>query len=490
MNNEPLGGFSSVESLETSAQKLEALEKTDRALAASPDLVEERFRRACLLDQLGRTKEAKAEYSRVLKREPGHFEALSRMGNMLYITASAAAALPYYIQAVTRHPSNPVAYVNLGQLQAQANQKALAKLNYETALRLDPENAAAQRGLAVVLKEFGDKPNAQRYRDMGYRKEPVVYRPYRGEGSPVKVLLLESAMGNLVPLHKHIDGSLFQTTTLFADYFDPSQPLPPHQKVWNLIGDADECSQALEMASRLLEKTSAPVLNHPAKVLPTGREEISKKLSAIPGVITPRISLLSRERLMRPSIGEDLKELGFTFPFLLRSPGFHGGKHFIYAGNGEELRNQLPSLPGDQLLVIEYLDSRSPDGKIRKYRVMMIEGKLYPLHAGLSHDWKIHYFSAEMANHPENREEDLRFLTRMPEVLGPHAMEALGKVCSTLGLDYGGIDFGLNGNGDILLYETNATMVVYPPGPEQIWDYRRPAVQIILDAIQQMFLKS
>jgi hypothetical protein len=135
------------------------------------------------------------------------------------------------------------------------------------------------------------------------------------------------------------------------------------------------------------------------------------------------------------------------------------------------------------------LDARSPDGKIRKYRVMMIDGKLYPLHAAISRDWKIHFFSADMADNPENREEDLRFLNQMPEVLGNPAIEALEKICSSLGLDYAGADFSLNAKGEILLFEANATMVVNPPETDPKWDYRRPAVQKILQAIQQMFRK-
>ena len=38
-----------------------------------------------------------------------------------------------------------------------------------------------------------------------------------------------------------------------------------------------------------------------------------------------------------------------------------------------------------------------------------------------------------------------------------------GSVQAVLGLDYAGIDFGLNPNGEILLFEANATMVVKHP---------------------------
>ncbi len=96
----------------------------------------------------------------------------------------------------------------------------------------------------------------------------------------------------------------------------------------------------------------------------------------------------------------------------------------------------------------------------------MIDGALYPLHVAVSSQWKIHYFTADMADHPEHRAEDAEFLENMAGVLGPRGMAALAEIQSRLGLDYAGIDFGLSASGDILLFEANATMVVQPTRSE------------------------
>ena len=53
--------------------------------------------------------------------------------------------------------------------------------------------------------------------------------------------------------------------------------------------------------------------------------------------------------------------------------------------------------------MIEYIDTRDSHSKTRKYRVMMIGGKLYPLHAAISENWKVHYFSADMENNAAHR---------------------------------------------------------------------------------------
>jgi len=161
---------------------------------------------------------------------------------------------------------------------------------------------------------------------------------------------------------------------------------------------------------------------------------------------------------------------GFAFPLLLRAPGFHSGA----------------SGPGSDRHAVS--GARGSDGKTRKYRVMTINGEIYPLHAAISNHWKIHYFIADMTDNPEHRAEDAAFLENTPDTLGPLAMSALHQIQSMLGLDYAGVDFGLSAKGEVLVFEANATMVINPPEPDELWNYRRPAYQRIHSAVQKMLL--
>jgi hypothetical protein len=77
----------------------------------------------------------------------------------------------------------------------------------------------------------------------------------------------------------------------------------------------------------------------------------------------------------------------------------------------------------------------------------------------------------------------------MPTVLGPRAMGALAQICATLGLDYAGIDFALAPDGSVMLFEANATMIVFSPPPDPIWDYRRAAIDAVMTAATRMVLK-
>jgi glutathione synthase/RimK-type ligase-like ATP-grasp enzyme len=67
-------------------------------------------------------------------------------------------------------------------------------------------------------------------------------------------------------------------------------------------------------------------------------------------------------------------------------------------------------------------------------------------------------------------------------------MNGLRCIQSVLGLDYGGIDFGVNSKGEVLVFEANATMAVNPPEPDQRWNYRLPAYKRIQAAIHQMLM--
>jgi hypothetical protein len=65
----------------------------------------------------------------------------------------------------------------------------------------------------------------------------------------------------------------------------------------------------------------------------------------------------------------------------------------------------------------------------------------------------------------------------------------LTRISHSLGLDYAGIDFALDRDGRILLFEANATMVVNPPEPDPRWDYRLAPVERVLAAAHAMLLR-
>ena len=306
----------------------------------------------------------------------------------------------------------------------------------------------------------------------------LVHRRFRGVGVGVPLLLLIAARGGNIPTRHLIDERHFAVTAVYADFHDPDAPVPDHALLFNAIGDADLCPVALANAARIAARSVAPIVNPPARVRRTNRTDVAARLAAIPGLIAPAIRNVSRAEL--------LSNDRTTFPLLIRAPGFHTGRHFIRVETRAALPDAVATLPGDELLAIPFLDARGPDGLARKYRVMFVGGQAYPLHLAASLDWKVHYVTSAMSTDPTLRDEERRFLDDMPRALGQRAVNTLRAVADVLALDYAGIDFGLSPQRDVLLFEANATMVVNPPEPDPIWDYRRPAAAAILAAFDRL----
>jgi Flp pilus assembly protein TadD/glutathione synthase/RimK-type ligase-like ATP-grasp enzyme len=469
--------------------RLRQLEEMLARQPAGDDSTTAEVERAVMLGALDRRAEAQQAFIDILGKAPQNFSALNEFGTLLTQMGAIHAACRVYSEAILHHPENPMARVNLANLLLRANRHTEARGHYEAVLRIDPDHAEAHQGLGAVLSDLGDRAAAREHFQQGFRNHAISTLPYRGTKPPVALLQLVSSGGGNIPTSALLDDTTFLTTVVVADHLDPSSPLPPHQLIFNAIGDADLCEPALQAAVRLVARTTAPLINDPRAVLKTGRIDNALRLRGAPHVVTPKTMAMARNLLAGPDGATAIAQHKLAFPLLLRSPGYHTGRNFVLVESAAELSATAADLPGDELLVIEYLDARGSDGNARKYRVMMIAGKIYPLHLAISGNWKVHYFTSDMADKPDHRAEEAIFLADMRAALGDKAMAALQGISEALGLEYAGVDFGLAPNGDLLLFEANATMVIAPLDPDERWAYRRPAVGRILDAIRNMIMQ-
>jgi glutathione synthase/RimK-type ligase-like ATP-grasp enzyme len=448
-------------------------------LRGSQGDIEANVERARDLAWRGDDEAAKRAYVEALRRDPTHFEALNDLGALAHAGGHRSAARIAYAQAVRCHPANPIGRVNLANVLVEDGEPSEAERHYRAALDVAFDFPEAHQGLARVFAAVCDE-RAERHWRGGFAGRPSIQMACRGVGPAVPALLLASVRLGNMPTRQWLDDRLFSTTVIHLEFWDLERPLPPHAVIVNLVGDADLCGEALTRAEMLVERGGLCVINPPARVRATSRAENARRLRRIPDVITPTIETLPRADVLEAN--------GFAFPLLLRAPGFHTGQHFLYVETRDDLANAVASLPGRELMAIRYLDARGSDGLARKYRVMFIDGKPFPLHLAVSADWKVHYFTSAMADSPAHRDEERRFLEDMPGVLGERATRALLGIRDAIGLDYFGVDFALAPDGSVLVFEANATMVAIAPPPEPIWDYRRRPVADVLEAAKRLAL--
>lgn len=475
------------------------------------------FQRASYLMSQGSIKSASAMFIEILKVDPTHLGTLINFAVLLVDTGYNSAAKSAYIQAITHHPSNLLAHINLANLYFIERQFEEAKLHYQRVLgiakslsveeraelRTIEQVARAHQGLALTYFEDGDLELANTHHSTGYSLEPIRSYAHTDQIPAKSLLVLVGGRGGDIPWVTIVDQSVFFVQTLAVEFWRSSieklQPVGKYDLLLNAIGDADSSESSLRCAKDFLDFylgqgsspfESAIVINEPNAVLLTGRKTNADRFKRLPDVKTPSTLILKRAAFQSVSSLEKSLDGQIDFPVLVRSLGFQTGKHFELAQTPYELITLARDLPGEELLVMEFLNALDADGYFRKYRVMFIDGKMYPLHLALSKSWKVHYFSAAMKDSPLNRAKEQFFLEHMPEALGASAIHALEGVQKELALDYAGIDFGLSQEGKVLIFEANPTMIMALPPNDAIWDYRRGLIQAAKLAAQQMLIRS
>jgi hypothetical protein len=348
---------------------------------------------------------------------------------------------------------------------------------YVAALAIEPELAPALRARAEIALGRDDVVGALGFiqSSLGTALNEVPsLAPL-----PLKVLQL----GSVHPgAHTNTDRVLnplwTQTTTLLVEKWDIGWPLPPHDIVVNAISDAYLCEPALELAAYLVTTTDRPVLNDPTRVMATTRVESARRLADIDGLRVPAVEAVTRAAAARLD----------RYPLLLRVPGFHNGANFEMVRDDAERDAALATLPPGDLLAIEYVETRADvGGAFRKYRAMFVDGNVYPAHLAIGEVWKLHYFSSSMDD--ARRTDERSYLADIRGHLGERSFGALQRVAEVLALDYCGIDFGVDANGEIVLFEANASMTVYLPDNTPENEYRRAAVFAIDGALHGLIAR-
>jgi hypothetical protein len=452
-----------------------------------PLSIDRELERARRLADAGRVDEARHAYLRLVARSPNHLRALNDFGTFLMQCGMRAAARSLYERALSIDPRSALVQANLANILFAENDYEAARRHYEAALAIEPNHAAAHQGLSYALLRLGRDDEALVHRRLGFAGRTLTTAPYRGTEPPHDMLLCVSAGGGTLYTDAFLDDRIFRITTLVAD-MDDGVSLPAVDVIFNAISDADRAGAALRALEQRLAASACPLINAPARVLATARAANAARLAGIPGVVAPRMATVSRNELLDAGATVVARH-GFAFPLLVRAPGFHTGEHFVRVEEAGELAGAVAAFPGADVLLVEYVDLRDVDGRVRKYRVMSIDGILYPLHAAVSHEWKVHYFTADMATDAANRAEDERFLADGPAVVGAEAWAALERIRDAVGLEYAGIDFGIDRSGRVVVFEANATMIVLPPGPDAMWEYRRAPVERVIAAVRTMLLR-
>jgi len=228
--------------------------------------------------------------------------------------------------------------------------------------------------------------------------------------------------------------------------------------IFNQISDADTNRGALERCVELCAQLDSSVINRPERILETTRDSVARMLQGIAGVTVPRTI---RFRPMSPDDVFDAaaaEKLGF--PFIFRMVGTHGG-HSVSLLNSLQDYPSLHVYPfdGRDYYLTEFFDLRDSQGLYHKQRLAVIDGEPILRHTLYDQDWKVHAASRSfMTARGETWAEYHARARIFDNEIIPRAMPAIREITDRLGLEYYGIDCDIRPDGEMFIFEANASM--------------------------------
>jgi Flp pilus assembly protein TadD/glutathione synthase/RimK-type ligase-like ATP-grasp enzyme len=459
-----------------------ALAVADQVLANDPEFASAWLLRGTACRALHRFAEAAEAYRFLLDLFPDFAQMRVNLANACIELEDFGQAEEQLREAIMCNPDFAVAHTSLGSLYMRMDRYDLAEAPTRKALACDPTIAIAHRNLAAILALRGD-PEAEAHRDAAYRRQQL-FCEYSPGARQTALILTASGSGN-VPYAHLLPRARYNRILWHLAYAPPGQAddLPPHDFIFNAVGDPDAADLAQRAAERFVEGCALPVINRPDRVARTRRSGMPALLGSLPEIRVPNTIRIER------SAGDPAAAIlasGLAFPLILRPVGRHGGEGAQLVRSQGDLAGRIPGC--ESFYATEFVNYRSPDGWYRKYRVIFVDRKPYPYHLAIGARWLLHYRTADMTADAARRIEELDFLRDPAAALGPSAMTALRRIGAQLDLDYAGIDFSLLPDGRLLFFEANPTMLVHPED-DPLFAYKNAAVDAILAAMNAMIAR-
>ena len=237
--------------------------------------------------------------------------------------------------------------------------------------------------------------------------------------------------------------------------------------VFNQISDADTHRGALERCVELCSQLDSFVINHPTKIMKTGRDRVSYLLQGIPGVIMPktvRFRPLSPDDIFKEAESEKI-----VFPFIVRVACDHHGKSTVLV-NCRDDYNDMHKFPldGRDFYLTEYVDCSDDAGLHYKQRLVVIDGEPVLRHSMFNEKWAIHSeslaYMLERESWDDIHARDSHFESKVLPALFP----AIGEITKRLELEFYGIDCHVRPDGEMVIFEANANMnPLFNPYPQR-----------------------
>ena len=384
----------------------------------------------------------------------GDAEALALAGRLALELADNERAVVLLEQAARADPSDwqALAALNAGYIllgRAEDAQAAALQLGRALPLYVAPAQTT-QSATILILNNLPRKFEhlAQSPEDLHFRKNYICQLARR-------------------------HGANYRFASFFGDLDEPVPQLPPTDIVFNNMasGEIMNIPGRLERAQALVDRIALPVINHPNAVFQVTRQKSAERLRTIAGLRVPKIARYRRDANLLAAIISDI-ESNFDYPLIVRHVAADSSsrslvsekKTALRVHDRNELRLFLERLTWPEFYVIEYVDLQKPDGNFRKLRGMLFPDEVIIGSGGFYSEWMVGGWRHVPAGkqfydtYPHLVDEMNSILLDPVGMLGSHVLRVLEEVRDRMPLDVSGIDFDIDDEGRLVLFEVGSTM--------------------------------
>ena len=355
----------------------------------------------------------------------------------------------------------------------------------------NPADAEALLDFSTILQLIGQREQGLALQGEAIRMQPLYQLPSsHPTGLRLLVILGPGDFMANTPIEFLVEDSdvALELLYLTQDGEWPEQ-VPDHDVLFVAVGESDDNQPLLARIESFLQEWPRPVVNRPGRIAGLSRDGAWAALHALPGVVIPNAVRVGREAMLALARGEGsvralLKD--GDFPVIVRPVGSHAGTGLEKLESHDAIDGYLKRVEAQTYYIARFVDYRGPDRQFAKYRIVLVDGKPFICHFALSQHWMIHYLNAGMTESAAKRAAEAECMAGFDRGFAQRHAAALCAIGQRIGLEYLGIDCAETPDGALLVFEVDNAMIVHAMDPEDMFPYKKPAMQKVFDAFRQM----
>lgn len=360
-----------------------------------------------------------------------------------------------------------------------------------------PDDANTLMDLSIILQLLRNRELGLTIQAQALEMQQLYHLPAPGGKTGIRLLAIMS-LGDFMannPLDCLLEGSDIALDMLYVGANLPfPDTLPDHDVAICAINESEQNDPLLIQLGDALKGWPRPVLNAPERIAKLSRDEACTLLGSLPGVDMPisvRVDRQTLERLGRGELSMAAILGDGDFPVIARPVDSHAGQGLAKLDSAADIAGYLEmQLEKSEFYLARYVDYRGKDGLFRKYRIVLVEGRPFICHLGVSEHWMIHYLNAGMAENAEKRAEEARCIENFDQDFALRHQAAFRALNERMGLDYWGFDCGETAEGKLLIFEADVGMMVHAMDPVDLFPYKQPQMRKVFAAFRQMLLNA